>query len=142
MKLGCKAYFTEYAALLLQRTVEEGHPDLVLEWGQSIFEFLSRYSFNKDFWKKIIFIFIIIISFHAEIIGVVKMSIDVFQHFVIDLLRRDEEMSTKCLEGNDHIKRTPRAPKGNEPTQVKKYRFTHIQIHVHTDRHFLNMCSM
>ncbi|XP_047192964.1 cilia- and flagella-associated protein 54-like isoform X3 [Scophthalmus maximus] len=73
MKLGCKAYFTEYAALLLQRTVEEGHPDLVLEWGQSIFEFLSR---------------------------------------------RDEEMSTKCLEGNDHIKRTPRAPKGNEPTQI------------------------
>ncbi|XP_018547690.1 cilia- and flagella-associated protein 54 isoform X2 [Lates calcarifer] len=42
MKLRRKAFFTEYAALLLQRTMEEGHPDLVLKWGQSIFEFLSR----------------------------------------------------------------------------------------------------
>ncbi|XP_071316210.1 cilia- and flagella-associated protein 54 isoform X2 [Trachinotus anak] len=42
MKIRRKAYFTEYAALLLQRAMEEGHPDLVLKWGQSIFEFLSR----------------------------------------------------------------------------------------------------
>ncbi|XP_067350709.1 cilia- and flagella-associated protein 54-like isoform X2 [Channa argus] len=42
MKLRRKAYFTEYAALLLQRTMEEGHPDFVLKWGQSMFEFLSR----------------------------------------------------------------------------------------------------
>uniref|UniRef100_UPI0009B47C99 cilia- and flagella-associated protein 54 n=1 Tax=Monopterus albus TaxID=43700 RepID=UPI0009B47C99 len=41
MKLRHKAYFTEYAALLLQRTMEEGHPDLVLKWGESMFEFLS-----------------------------------------------------------------------------------------------------
>ncbi|XP_041808606.1 cilia- and flagella-associated protein 54-like [Chelmon rostratus] len=42
MKLRRKAYFVEFAALLLQRTMEEGHTDLVLQWGQSIFEFLSR----------------------------------------------------------------------------------------------------
>ncbi|XP_059208284.1 cilia- and flagella-associated protein 54-like isoform X3 [Centropristis striata] len=42
MKLRHKVYFTEFAALLLQRTMEEGHPDLVLKWGQSMFEFLSR----------------------------------------------------------------------------------------------------
>lgn len=41
-----KAYFTEFAALLLQRTMEEGHPNLVLKWGQNIFEFLSRYACN------------------------------------------------------------------------------------------------
>ncbi|XP_051793490.1 cilia- and flagella-associated protein 54 isoform X2 [Acanthochromis polyacanthus] len=42
MKLKSMAYFTEFAALLLQRTMEEGHIDLVLNWGQSIFELLSR----------------------------------------------------------------------------------------------------
>ncbi|XP_026184047.1 cilia- and flagella-associated protein 54 isoform X2 [Mastacembelus armatus] len=42
MKLRRQAYFIEYAALLLHRTMEEGHPDLVLQWGQSMFEFLSR----------------------------------------------------------------------------------------------------
>ncbi|XP_051257635.1 cilia- and flagella-associated protein 54-like isoform X3 [Dicentrarchus labrax] len=42
MKLRRKTYFVEIAALLLQRTMEEGHPDLVLKWGQSILEFLSR----------------------------------------------------------------------------------------------------
>ncbi|XP_042355674.1 cilia- and flagella-associated protein 54-like [Plectropomus leopardus] len=42
MKLRRKVYFTEFAALLLQRAMEEGHPDLVLKWGQSMFEFLSR----------------------------------------------------------------------------------------------------
>nr|XP_046266152.1 cilia- and flagella-associated protein 54-like isoform X1 [Scatophagus argus] len=42
MKLRHKAYFAEFAALLLQRTMEDGHPDLVLKWGQSIFEFLTR----------------------------------------------------------------------------------------------------
>ncbi|XP_068600422.1 cilia- and flagella-associated protein 54 [Brachionichthys hirsutus] len=45
MKLRQEAYFTELAALLLQRTMEEGHPDLVLKWGQSIFEFLCKYDF-------------------------------------------------------------------------------------------------
>nr|XP_043899051.1 cilia- and flagella-associated protein 54-like isoform X4 [Solea senegalensis] len=42
MKLRRKAYFTEYAALLLKRTMEEGDPDRVLKWGQNILEFLSR----------------------------------------------------------------------------------------------------
>ncbi|KAG7217286.1 hypothetical protein INR49_027830 [Caranx melampygus] len=42
MKVRRNAHFAEYAAVLLQRTMEEGHPDLVLKWGQSIFEFLSR----------------------------------------------------------------------------------------------------
>ncbi|XP_029029514.1 cilia- and flagella-associated protein 54-like isoform X2 [Betta splendens] len=42
MKLRHKAYFIEYAALLLQRTKEEGHVDLVLEWGQSMLKFLCR----------------------------------------------------------------------------------------------------
>ncbi|XP_068186553.1 cilia- and flagella-associated protein 54 [Antennarius striatus] len=42
MKLRQEAYFTELAALLLQRTMEEGHPDLVLKWGQSIFECLCK----------------------------------------------------------------------------------------------------
>ncbi|KAM7374329.1 hypothetical protein PAMP_006995 [Pampus punctatissimus] len=42
MKFRRKAYFIELAALLLQRTMEEGHTDLVLKWGQTIFEFLSR----------------------------------------------------------------------------------------------------
>lgn len=42
MKHRRKVYFIEFAALLVQRTMEEGHPDLVLKWGQSMFEFLSR----------------------------------------------------------------------------------------------------
>ncbi|KAK2828620.1 hypothetical protein Q5P01_019654 [Channa striata] len=42
MKHRRKAYFTEYAALLLQRTMEEGHPEFVIKWGQTIFDFLSR----------------------------------------------------------------------------------------------------
>ncbi|XP_034745298.1 cilia- and flagella-associated protein 54-like isoform X2 [Etheostoma cragini] len=42
MKHRREAYFIEFAALLIQRTMEEGHPDLVLKWGQSMFEFLSR----------------------------------------------------------------------------------------------------
>ncbi|XP_032388655.1 cilia- and flagella-associated protein 54 isoform X5 [Etheostoma spectabile] len=42
MKHRRKVYFIEGAALLIQRTMEEGHPDLVLKWGQSMFEFLSR----------------------------------------------------------------------------------------------------
>ncbi|XP_054482513.1 cilia- and flagella-associated protein 54-like [Anoplopoma fimbria] len=42
MKLRRKVYFIEFAALILQRAMEEGHPDLVLKWGQSMFEYLSR----------------------------------------------------------------------------------------------------
>uniref|UniRef100_A0AAQ5ZBU7 Fibronectin type-III domain-containing protein n=1 Tax=Amphiprion ocellaris TaxID=80972 RepID=A0AAQ5ZBU7_AMPOC len=42
MKLKRMPYFTEFAALLLQRTMEEGHIDLVLNWGQNMFELLSR----------------------------------------------------------------------------------------------------
>ncbi|KAM3601812.1 uncharacterized protein V6R79_019265 [Siganus canaliculatus] len=41
MKLRHKPCFTEYSSRLLQRSMQEGYPDLVLEWGQSIFEFLS-----------------------------------------------------------------------------------------------------
>nr|XP_008277006.1 PREDICTED: uncharacterized protein LOC103355117 [Stegastes partitus] len=42
IKLRNMEYFTEFAALLLQRTTEEGHVDLVLNWGQTMFELLSR----------------------------------------------------------------------------------------------------
>ncbi|XP_030009343.1 cilia- and flagella-associated protein 54 [Sphaeramia orbicularis] len=42
MKLRCKTYFTEFAALLLQRALEEEQPDLVIKWGQNIFDCLSR----------------------------------------------------------------------------------------------------
>ncbi|KAM6907603.1 cilia- and flagella-associated protein 54 [Xenentodon cancila] len=42
MKHRNKTYFLEFATLLLQRTMEEGHPDLVLNWGQIILKFLSR----------------------------------------------------------------------------------------------------
>lgn len=42
MKLRWKEYFVELAALLHQRTLEEGNAELVLKWGQSIFECLSR----------------------------------------------------------------------------------------------------
>ncbi|XP_034539939.1 cilia- and flagella-associated protein 54-like isoform X4 [Notolabrus celidotus] len=41
-KVRRKTYFSEIAALLLQRTMEEGDPDLVLKWGQSVLEYLSR----------------------------------------------------------------------------------------------------
>ncbi|KAM6983519.1 cilia- and flagella-associated protein 54 [Tautogolabrus adspersus] len=41
-KLKRKAYFTEFAAILLQRTMEESNPDLVIKWGQNILEILSR----------------------------------------------------------------------------------------------------
>ncbi|XP_061596722.1 cilia- and flagella-associated protein 54-like [Cololabis saira] len=37
-----KSYFLESAKLLLQRTMEEGQPDLVLKWGRSMLAFLSR----------------------------------------------------------------------------------------------------
>ncbi|PWA23023.1 hypothetical protein CCH79_00001892 [Gambusia affinis] len=42
LKLQRKKYFLEFASLLLQRTMEEGTPELVLEWGQAIFQALSR----------------------------------------------------------------------------------------------------
>lgn len=48
MKLRWKEYFIELAALLLQRTLEEGNPELVLKWGQSIFECLSRCAQLKE----------------------------------------------------------------------------------------------
>ncbi|XP_041865069.1 cilia- and flagella-associated protein 54-like isoform X4 [Melanotaenia boesemani] len=41
MKLKRKTYFLEFAALLIQRTLEEGHPGLVLDWGRNVFQFLS-----------------------------------------------------------------------------------------------------
>ncbi|XP_029304212.1 cilia- and flagella-associated protein 54 [Cottoperca gobio] len=42
MKVRRKVYFIEFAALLLRRTMEEGYLELVLKWGQSMLEFLSR----------------------------------------------------------------------------------------------------
>ncbi|KAM9729701.1 cilia- and flagella-associated protein 54 [Menidia menidia] len=42
MKLRRKPVFLELAALLIQRTMEEGHLDLVLTWGKNMFQFLSR----------------------------------------------------------------------------------------------------
>ncbi|XP_068456804.1 cilia- and flagella-associated protein 54 isoform X1 [Clinocottus analis] len=42
MKLRHKVYFTELAAQILQRTMEEGQPDLVLKFGQGILDFLCR----------------------------------------------------------------------------------------------------
>ncbi|KAM3869188.1 cilia- and flagella-associated protein 54 [Diretmus argenteus] len=42
MKLKSKVCFIEFAALLLQRTVEEDLPGLVIQWGQDIFALLSR----------------------------------------------------------------------------------------------------
>ncbi|XP_060941291.1 cilia- and flagella-associated protein 54-like [Limanda limanda] len=42
MRVRRKAAFPEYAALLLQRTLKEGCLDLVLKWGQSMFEYLAR----------------------------------------------------------------------------------------------------
>ncbi|XP_062414184.1 cilia- and flagella-associated protein 54-like [Pungitius pungitius] len=41
MKLRHKVYFIEFAALILQRALEEGHPNLVLKWGQTMLDFLS-----------------------------------------------------------------------------------------------------
>lgn len=103
MKLRRKAYFIEFAVLLLQRTMEEGHPDLVLKWGQSIFEFLSRCAFTMylfDDYKKS-FNFIIIVSFHAQISNViVKTSnnallstyLRIIPHFTIDSSCRLDSM--------------------------------------------------
>ncbi|XP_061660030.1 cilia- and flagella-associated protein 54-like isoform X2 [Syngnathoides biaculeatus] len=42
MQLGNHSHFMEISALLLQRALEEGHLDLVLQWGQTIFGFLAR----------------------------------------------------------------------------------------------------
>ncbi|KAM4547577.1 cilia- and flagella-associated protein 54 [Fundulus diaphanus] len=42
MLLRRKKYFLEFAALLLQRTMEEGSAELMLDWGQSILQVLSR----------------------------------------------------------------------------------------------------
>ncbi|XP_029924999.1 cilia- and flagella-associated protein 54 [Myripristis murdjan] len=42
MKFRHKLGFTEFAALLLQRTMEEDQPEQVIQWGQNIFEYLSR----------------------------------------------------------------------------------------------------
>ncbi|MEQ2229436.1 hypothetical protein ILYODFUR_018722, partial [Ilyodon furcidens] len=42
MKVRRKKYFVEFAAVLLQRTMEESNPDVVLDWGQSILHVLSR----------------------------------------------------------------------------------------------------
>ncbi|XP_061904625.1 cilia- and flagella-associated protein 54-like isoform X2 [Entelurus aequoreus] len=42
MQLSSHTHFIEFSALLLQRALEEGHLGLVLQWGQSIFEFLAR----------------------------------------------------------------------------------------------------
>ncbi|XP_061558417.1 cilia- and flagella-associated protein 54-like [Phycodurus eques] len=42
MQLGNHSNFLEISALLLQRALEEGHLDLVLQWGQTIFGFLAR----------------------------------------------------------------------------------------------------
>ncbi|XP_024862076.1 cilia- and flagella-associated protein 54 [Kryptolebias marmoratus] len=41
-KLKHKTYFLEFAALLLQRTMEEGHPNLILTWGEIMFQIISR----------------------------------------------------------------------------------------------------
>lgn len=45
MQLGSHSNFVEISALLIQRALEEGHLDLVLQWGQTIFRFLARYEF-------------------------------------------------------------------------------------------------
>lgn len=45
MKLRSKPYFLEVAAQLFQRAVEEGHTRLVLKWGKSLFQSLSRSAF-------------------------------------------------------------------------------------------------
>lgn len=48
MKIKWKTYFLEFAALFLQRTLEEGHPDLVLKWGENILQFLFRSFLKTD----------------------------------------------------------------------------------------------
>lgn len=45
MKLRSKPYYLEVAAHLLQRALEEGHTRLVLKWGKSFFQSLSRSAF-------------------------------------------------------------------------------------------------
>lgn len=45
-KVRHKTYFMELAALLLQRTMEEGDYDLVLKWGQNLLEYISRCAFT------------------------------------------------------------------------------------------------
>lgn len=45
MKLRSKPDFLELAAQLLQRAMDEGHPDLVLKWGEAVFQSLSRSAF-------------------------------------------------------------------------------------------------
>ncbi|XP_077402899.1 cilia- and flagella-associated protein 54 isoform X1 [Vanacampus margaritifer] len=42
MQLGSHPNFVEISALLLQRALEEGQLDLVLQWGKTIFGFLAR----------------------------------------------------------------------------------------------------
>ncbi|KAM4620352.1 cilia- and flagella-associated protein 54 [Polymixia lowei] len=42
MKFRHKACFVEFAALLLQRTMEEDQPDQVIQWGQDIFACICR----------------------------------------------------------------------------------------------------
>ncbi|XP_078786741.1 cilia- and flagella-associated protein 54 isoform X3 [Oryzias latipes] len=42
MKIKWRTYFLEFAALFLQRTLEEGRPDLVLKWGENILQFLFK----------------------------------------------------------------------------------------------------
>ncbi|XP_061154554.1 cilia- and flagella-associated protein 54-like [Syngnathus typhle] len=42
MQLGSHSNFVEIFSLLLQRALEEGEIDLVLQWGETIFRFLSR----------------------------------------------------------------------------------------------------
>ncbi|XP_057677422.1 cilia- and flagella-associated protein 54-like isoform X9 [Corythoichthys intestinalis] len=42
MQLGSHSNFMEISSLLLQRALEEGDPDHVVQWGQTIFGFLAR----------------------------------------------------------------------------------------------------
>nr|XP_057944060.1 cilia- and flagella-associated protein 54-like isoform X3 [Doryrhamphus excisus] len=42
MHLRNHSNFIEFSALLLQRALEEGHPELVIQWGQAIFDFLAK----------------------------------------------------------------------------------------------------
>ncbi|XP_077447691.1 cilia- and flagella-associated protein 54 isoform X2 [Stigmatopora argus] len=42
MQLGSHSNFMEISSLLLQRALEDGDPDHVLQWGQTIFGFLAR----------------------------------------------------------------------------------------------------
>ena len=60
IKHRCKPYFLELASLLLQRTMEEGHTDLMLKWGKKILEFIFRCGFVMYLLKDFRFYFIII----------------------------------------------------------------------------------